>query len=162
MIRQPLTRLLVLPCLMLFAASGAAADAGANQSPCVFTADELASAFGKPFRPPEIRVPTPPVTVNCTFEATNERGKKLYLVVKAKETEKEFSVLQRLAGIQSKGKLHELNNIGRAAFTTPDSMRLWDGTRSLSVKGMKEILKRDITPEEAGALLALGLKKMPR
>jgi hypothetical protein len=40
-------------------------------------------------------------------------------------------------------------------------MRVWDGKRSLYVNGLTGILKREITPADASALLQLGLERLP-
>lgn len=136
--------------------------AHASQGACIFTSDELAKVIGQPLRAPEAQKPNPYDSVYCTFEAANDRGTKLIVSVRSKETQQYFATLQRLARIMHKDKFHELKDVGRAAYATPGALRAWDGTRSVHVGGLKGILKREITPAEASALLKLGLERMPR
>lgn len=136
--------------------------AQASDRACLFSSDELAKLIGQPLRAPEVRQPKPPVRVYCTFEAANERGTKLIVSARSPETQQYFVTLQRLAGSMNKGNVRELKNVGRAAYLSPGAFRAWDGTRSVSVSGLRGILKREITPAEASALLKLGLERMPR
>jgi len=136
--------------------------AGASMNACIYTSDELAKLIGQPLRAPEALKPKPYDSVYCTFEAANDRGNKLIVSVRSQETQQYFATLQRMARNMHKDKFHELKDVGRAAYLTPGALRAWDGTRSVSVGGLRGILKREITPAEASALLKQGLERMPR
>ena len=91
----------------------------------------------------------------------NQPGKKVFIAVRKQETAAEFAALQRLAFLTNKDKFSELPETGKAAFLTPYAMRAWDGTRALSIKGMKDVLLREITKPEAALLMQLGLARLP-
>lgn len=81
--------------------------------------------------------------------------------MRKQETQAEFEALQRLAYLTNKDKFSEIKATGKAAFLTPYAMRAWDGTRALSIKGVKDVLLREITAAEATALMQTGLAQLP-
>ena len=134
--------------------------ARASQEECLFTSGELAALIGQPLREPEVSPPRPTYSLYCTFEAAGARGKKLVVSVRARETQQEFTALQRLARMTNKVGFSELKDVGRGAYAAPHGLRAWDGARSVYVSGLTGILKREITPEDASALLRLGLERL--
>ena len=133
----------------------------AGQNPCVFTASELGKLVREPLGEPEIRVPTARYSVKCAFESVNQPGKKIFIAVRKQETQAEFEALQRLAYLTNKDKFSQIQATGKAAFLTPYAMRAWDGTRALSIKGVKDVLLREITAAEATLLMQTGLAQLP-
>lgn len=140
---------------------GATPQAHAAGNPCVFTASELSKLTGDPLNEPEVRVPTTRYSVNCAFESIHQRGKKVFITVRTQESRAEFAALQRLAYLTNKDSFSELKGVGQAAFLTPYAMRAWNGTSSLSIKGMKDLLSREISQADAAAMLQSGLKQLP-
>lgn len=133
----------------------------AAQNPCVFTASELSKLTGDPLEEPEVRTPTARYSVNCAFESINQRGKKIFVTVRTLESRAEFEALRRLAYLTNKDGFFELKGTGQAAFLSPYAMRAWNGTSALSIKGMKDILLREISAAEAATVLQFGLKQLP-
>ena len=154
-------RLVVVSGLAAAVFLAAPASVRAAPEPCIFTSDELAALIGQPLLPPVVKPPKFPYSVYCTFEADKARGKKLIVSIRAKESKEEFAALQKLARMTNKEKYTALEGIGRGAYVAPHGMRVWDGQRSLYVNGLTGILKREITPADASALLKLGLERMP-
>ena len=157
----PHTRLRTVFYILGILLGGVQLPANAAQNPCVFTASELGKLVREPLQEPEIRIPTVRCNVNCAFESKNQPGKKVFIAVRKQETPAEFAALPRLAYLTNKDKFSELPEIGKAAFLTPYAMRAWDGTRALSIKGMKDVLRREITPNEATLLMQVGLAQIP-
>ena len=157
----PHIRLSKVFCIAGILLSTAHLPAAAVQNPCVFTATELSKLVREPLREPEIRKPAARYSVNCAFESVNQPGKKVFIAVRKQETPAEFAALQRLAYLTNKDQFRELQATGKAAFLTPYAMRAWDGTHALSIKGMKDVLMREITPKEATLLMQVGLAQLP-
>jgi len=155
------TRLRTVLQIIGFLLVGVQLPVAAAQNPCVFTASELGKLVREPLHEPEIRIPTGRYSVNCAFESVNQPGKKVFIAVRKQETPAEFAALQRLAYLTNKDKFSELQATGEAAFLTPYAMRAWDGKRALSIKGMKDVLMREITPNEAILLMQVGLAQIP-
>ncbi len=162
-----------ISCATLFRSAGLAATLAlasaypaAHATPnacvaCVFTASQLSKLTGDPLREPVIRKPTARYSVNCAFESETHRGKKVFVTVRTVESRAEFDAFRRLAFLTNKDTFTEINGAGQAAFLTPYAMRAWNGTSALSIKGMKDLLSREITPAEATAMMQLGLQQLP-
>lgn len=160
-------------CVALFRSAGLAATLAlasaypaAHATPngcvaCVFTARQLSELTGDPLREPEIRTPTARYSVNCAFESINQRGKKVFVTVRTQESRAEFDALKRLAYLTNKDSFIELKVTDQAAFLTPYAMRAWNGTSALSIKGMRDLLSREISAADAAKMLQLGLKQLP-
>lgn len=163
----------VASCAVLFRSGGmvatlvlASASPAAHATPngcvtCVFTARQLSELTGDPLQEPEIRTPTERYSVNCAFESINHRGKKVFVTVRTQESRAEFDALKRLAYLTNKDSFIELKGTGQAAFLTPYAMRAWNGTSALSIKGMKDLLSREISAADAAKMLQLGLEQLP-
>lgn len=158
---KPHTRLSKVLCIAGILLGPALLPTAAAENPCVFTASELSKLVREPLHEPEIRIPAARYSVNCAFESVNQPGKKVFIAVRKQETPAEFAALQRLAYLTNKDKFSELQATGKAAFLTPYAMRAWDGNRALSIKGMKDVLMREITPKEAILLMQVGLAQLP-
>jgi hypothetical protein len=156
-----LSRFFIFLCASAVLLLGAHPSSVAAQKPCVFTASQLSKLTGDPLLEPEVRKPTARYSVNCAFESENNRGKKVFVTVRTQESRAEFDALQRLAYLTNKDSFIELKDVGRAAFLTPYAMRAWDGTSSVSIKGMKDLLSREISANDAATMLQLGLKQLP-
>lgn len=128
---------------------------------CVFTAKQLSNLTGDPLQEPVIRTPTERYSVNCAFESINHRGKKVFVTVRTNESRAEFDALKRLAYLTNKDSFIELKGTGQAAFLTPYAMRAWNGTSALSIKGMRDLLSREISAADAARMLQLGLEQLP-